>query len=75
MSHTAHVYMPPRIIPANEIPAGVLSFLNGEDLLSKTQALRLSTVDAEGWPQGGRHPGPPERTLTLCHLSELRHRR
>jgi Pyridoxamine 5'-phosphate oxidase len=28
----------------------VLSFLNGEELLSKTQALRLSTVDAEGWP-------------------------
>ena len=49
-SNMHHVYMPPRIIPAEEIPEGVLSFLNGEDLLSKTQALRLSTVDAEGWP-------------------------
>lgn len=46
-----HVYAPPHLIPANEIPAGVLSFLNGEDLLSKTQALRLSTVDADGWPR------------------------
>jgi hypothetical protein len=50
MSTTEHVYTPPRMIPAHEIPAGVLSFLNGEDLLSKTQALRLSTVDPEGWP-------------------------
>jgi hypothetical protein len=51
MNQTEHVYTPPRTMPANEIPAGVLSFLNGEDLLSKTQALRLSTVDADGWPQ------------------------
>jgi hypothetical protein len=50
MTHTEHVYSPPRTLPAHDIPAGVLSFLNGEDLLSKTQALRLSTVDAEGWP-------------------------
>ena len=50
MSNMHHVYTPPRVIPAEEIPAGVLRFLNGEDLLSKTQALRLSTVDAEGWP-------------------------
>jgi hypothetical protein len=49
MSHTEHAYTPPRMLPAHEIPTGVLSFLNGEDLLSKTQALRLSTVDAEGW--------------------------
>jgi hypothetical protein len=48
---TEHAYTPPRMVSANEIPAGVLSFLNGEDLLSKTQALRLSTVDAEGWPK------------------------
>lgn len=50
MSNTEHVYTPPRMIPAHDIPAGVLSFLNGEDLRSKTQALRLSTVDPEGWP-------------------------
>jgi hypothetical protein len=29
----------------------VLNYLNGEDLVSKTQALRLSTVDADGWPK------------------------
>jgi pyridoxamine 5'-phosphate oxidase-like protein len=50
MSNTERIYTPPRMISANDIPAGVLSFLNGEDLLSKTQALRLSTVDPEGWP-------------------------
>jgi hypothetical protein len=50
MTHTEHVYSPPRTLPASDLPAGVRSFLNGEDLLSKTQALRLSTVDAEGWP-------------------------
>jgi hypothetical protein len=50
MSTPDHVYTPPRIVPAHDIPAGVLNFLNGEDLLSKTQALRLSTVDPEGWP-------------------------
>ena len=26
------------------------SYLDGQDLLGKTQALRLSTVDADGWP-------------------------
>lgn len=51
MSNTEHVYTPPRTLSANEVPAGVLSYLNGEDLLSKTQALRLSTVDADGWPR------------------------
>jgi hypothetical protein len=45
------VYAPPQVLSANEIPAGVLNYLNGEDLLSKTQALRLSTVDADGWPK------------------------
>ena len=28
----------------------MVSYLDGEDLLAKTQALRLSTVDADGWP-------------------------
>jgi hypothetical protein len=31
------------------LPASVQTFLNGKDLLSKTQALRLTTVDADGW--------------------------
>src|SRR5436309_13005245 len=51
MSTAEKVYAPPRVLSANEIPAGVLNYLNGEDLLSKTQALRLSTVDADGWPR------------------------
>jgi pyridoxamine 5'-phosphate oxidase-like protein len=50
MNNTKHVYTLPRIMPASDVPAGVMSFLNGEDLLSKTQAVHLSTVDAEGWP-------------------------
>lgn len=51
MSQTEHVYTPPRIKHnPKESPEQVLNFLNGEDLLSKTQALRLSTVNADGWP-------------------------
>jgi hypothetical protein len=33
------------------LPASVQTFLNGKDLLSKTQAIRLVTVDADGWPK------------------------
>jgi hypothetical protein len=51
MSSAEHVYTPPRVLSGNDIPAGVLDYLNGEDLLSKTQALRLSTVDPDGWPK------------------------
>jgi hypothetical protein len=51
MSTAETVYAPPGVLSANEIPTGVLNYLNGEDLLSKAQALRLSTVDADGWPK------------------------
>ena len=51
MSTAEKVYMQPLVLSANDIPAGVLDYLNGENLLSKTQALRLSTVDADGWPK------------------------
>jgi hypothetical protein len=51
MSNADNVYTPPSVISGNDIPAGVLNYLNGEDLLSKTQALRLTTVDADGWPK------------------------
>jgi hypothetical protein len=51
MSTAENVYAPPRVLSANDIPAGVLNYLNGADLLSKTQALRLTTVDADGWPK------------------------
>jgi hypothetical protein len=33
-----------------EIPDGVKRYLDGDDLLAKTQALRLSTVNSDGWP-------------------------
>ena len=32
------------------LPAQVARYLDGNDLLAKTQALRISTLDAEGWP-------------------------
>ena len=38
-------------ISPTDIPAAVLTFFNGEDLLSKTQAVRLATTDADGWPR------------------------
>jgi hypothetical protein len=51
MEESDYVYQPPRAIPADEIPGPIVDFLNGEDLESKASlALRLSTVDAEGWP-------------------------
>jgi len=51
MSNAENVYTPPHVLSGSDIPASVLNYLNGEDLLSKTQALRLSTVDADGWPK------------------------
>jgi hypothetical protein len=35
---------------SREIPEGLTRYLDGADLLTKTQALRLSTIDADGWP-------------------------
>jgi hypothetical protein len=51
MSSAAKVYTSPQVISGSDLPAEVLNYLNGEDLLSKTQALRLSTVDPDGWPK------------------------
>jgi hypothetical protein len=51
MSTAEKVYAPPQVLSANDIPTGVLNYLNGEDLLSKTQALRFSTIDPDGWPK------------------------
>ena len=50
MSTTGHTYIPPRIIATKTVPAEVAGYIDGTDLPAKTQALRLSTVDAEGWP-------------------------
>lgn len=59
------------MLSGNDIPVGVLHYLNGEDLLSKTQALRLSTVDAEGRAaESRRRPCPPERRLRLAIFAD-----
>jgi len=50
MSETKHVYTPPHTATANAVPAEVARYLDGTDLLAKTQAMRLSTVDSAGWP-------------------------
>jgi hypothetical protein len=50
MSEASNVYTPPRDTPAKPVPAQVARYLDGTDLLAKTQALRLSTIDADGWP-------------------------
>jgi hypothetical protein len=50
MNQAGHIYTPPREHSAKAIPAALVNYLNGENLLAKTQALRLSTVDADGWP-------------------------
>jgi hypothetical protein len=50
MSNAAHAYTAPETTGSTELPAQVARYLDGNDLLTKTQAMRLSTVDAEGWP-------------------------
>jgi hypothetical protein len=49
MSSGNHRYKPALVISPADISTGVESFFNGEDLLSKMQAIPLSTVDADGW--------------------------
>jgi len=50
MSDIAHMYRPPAVAPENNIPPEVAEYLDGTNLLSKTQAVRVSTVDEQGWP-------------------------
>ena len=49
MNDAEHAYTPPRS-EAKQLPEALMRYLDGGDLLHKTQALRLSTVDAAGWP-------------------------
>ena len=49
MSIKEQTYQPARDMLPSDIPPTVLAFFNGEDLLSKTQAVRISTTDADGW--------------------------
>jgi hypothetical protein len=48
MKKAEHAYKAPAT--SGTIPAGVVHYLDGNELLTKTQALRLSTVDVEGRP-------------------------
>jgi hypothetical protein len=50
MNEAEHAYTPPQARAANAVPAEVARYLDGTDLLAKMQALRLSTIDAAGWP-------------------------
>jgi hypothetical protein len=49
MSPVEHRYTPPQSAGA-ELPPDVASYLDGTNLLAKTQAMRLSTVNPSGWP-------------------------
>lgn len=48
MSEADHAYTP--TATASAMPDAIARYLDGEDLLAKTQAIRLSTVDPAGWP-------------------------
>src|SRR5271166_7087715 len=50
MSNPTHAYLPPDTTATTVLPTQVTHYLDGTDLLAKTQALRISTVDAQGWP-------------------------
>jgi hypothetical protein len=50
MREADHTYTPPHVSASRTMPAAVARYLDGTELLEKTQALRLSTIDAEGWP-------------------------
>jgi hypothetical protein len=48
MKEAEHFYTAPTT--SSKIPDGVARYIDGTDLLTKTQALRLSTVGSDGWP-------------------------
>ncbi|MFO0996373.1 MAG: pyridoxamine 5'-phosphate oxidase family protein [Alphaproteobacteria bacterium] len=50
MSDIGHTYVPPQSVTSKTIPDQIVRYFDGKDLLQKTQAIRLSTVDAAGWP-------------------------
>jgi len=50
MSDAEHVYDSPQVMTAKKVLPKVARYLDDTDLLAKTQALRLSTVNAAGWP-------------------------
>jgi Pyridoxamine 5'-phosphate oxidase len=50
MNEATHVYTRPDATSTKVLPPQVARYLDGTDLLVKTQALRLSTINADGWP-------------------------
>ena len=50
MSSADHAYIPPDTTNTATLPSPVKNYLDGADLLNKNQALRISTVAADGWP-------------------------
>jgi Pyridoxamine 5'-phosphate oxidase len=48
MKEAEHTYTAPTT--TRRVPDGVADYLDGTGLLAKSQALRLATVDADGWP-------------------------
>jgi hypothetical protein len=50
MENGDRLYTQPRVSSTGEIPTGVKDLLNGKDLHAKQQALRLATVNSDGWP-------------------------
>ena len=50
MTDAAHVYTPPAVASTTALPGQVQDYLNGKDLAAKTEALRISTVNEDGWP-------------------------
>jgi len=49
MAEAEHVYAPAQG-GGMQLPAALQRYLDGSDLLAKTQALRLASVDDAGWP-------------------------
>jgi hypothetical protein len=50
MHEADHAHVPPHTTSVKTVPAEIARYLDGADLLAKSQALRLSTIDGAGWP-------------------------
>jgi hypothetical protein len=50
MGEAEHAYTRPLSAAASTMPAEFASYFDGTGLLAKSQAARLSTIDAAGWP-------------------------
>ncbi|MBP2368453.1 pyridoxamine 5'-phosphate oxidase family protein [Pseudonocardia parietis] len=70
---TEHRYTPPEASRVTELPEWLAGYLDGSGLLAKTQAVRISTVDTEGWPHatllsaGDMVALPPDRLRLLTY--------